>query len=133
MKKSVSPIVVAVSGGFDPVHIGHVRLFNKAKKLGDVLVVILNNDNWLHKKIVDIDQKGIFNHTISELRLEKIEDVTSQTKGALGTIFDFGNVFVQTAGAMERFEFENVPNPAYVSKMILDLYAQLPKGVEGEK
>lgn len=43
-------IVVAVSGGMDPVHIGHVRLFQAAKKLGDELVVILNNDNWLQKK-----------------------------------------------------------------------------------
>ena len=43
-------IVVAVSGGFDPVHIGHVRMFNEAKKLGDELVVILNNDNWLRAK-----------------------------------------------------------------------------------
>lgn len=42
--------VVMVSGGFDPVHIGHVRLFNEAKKLGDELVVYLNNDNWLKKK-----------------------------------------------------------------------------------
>lgn len=39
-----------VSGGFDPVHIGHVRLFNEAKKLGDELVVIINNDHWLRKK-----------------------------------------------------------------------------------
>lgn len=44
------PVVVAVSGGFDPVHIGHVRMFNEAKKLGDKLVVILNNDNWLKLK-----------------------------------------------------------------------------------
>ncbi|MBI4085798.1 MAG: adenylyltransferase/cytidyltransferase family protein [Candidatus Liptonbacteria bacterium] len=42
--------VVAVSGGFDPVHIGHIRLFEEAKKLGDKLMVILNNDNWLKKK-----------------------------------------------------------------------------------
>lgn len=42
--------VVVVSGGFDPVHIGHVRLMNEAKKLGDTLVVILNNDNWLLQK-----------------------------------------------------------------------------------
>lgn len=41
---------VAVSGGFDPIHIGHVRMFEEAKKLGDKLVVILNNDNWLKKK-----------------------------------------------------------------------------------
>ncbi len=44
------PIVVAVSGGFDPIHPGHVRLFQEARKLGDKLVVILNNDNWLKKK-----------------------------------------------------------------------------------
>ena len=42
--------VVAVSGGFDPLHVGHIRMFKEAKKLGDILVVILNNDNWLIKK-----------------------------------------------------------------------------------
>ncbi len=49
MKKN-KRITVAVSGGFDPIHIGHVRMFKEAKKLGDYLVVILNNDNWLQKK-----------------------------------------------------------------------------------
>lgn len=42
--------IVVVSGGFDPVHIGHVRMFNEARALGDRLVVILNNDNWLMLK-----------------------------------------------------------------------------------
>lgn len=42
--------IVMVSGGFDPVHIGHVRLFNEAKKLGDELIVVINNDNWLKAK-----------------------------------------------------------------------------------
>ena len=41
---------VAVSGGFDPIHIGHVRMFQKARRLGDRLVVILNNDHWLMAK-----------------------------------------------------------------------------------
>ena len=41
---------VAVSGGFDPLHVGHVRMFEEARKLGDHLTVILNNDNWLRKK-----------------------------------------------------------------------------------
>ena len=39
-----------VSGGFDPVHVGHVRMFEEAKKLGDELVVVINNDNWLKLK-----------------------------------------------------------------------------------
>lgn len=49
-KKTGKKIVVAVSGGFDPIHAGHVRMFDAARKLGDELVVILNNDNWLTAK-----------------------------------------------------------------------------------
>ena len=49
-EESRERIVVAVSGGFDPLHIGHVRLFQEARKLGGELLVILNNDNWLLKK-----------------------------------------------------------------------------------
>ena len=42
--------IVAVSGGFDPIHIGHLRLIQEAAALGDELIVIVNNDNWLRKK-----------------------------------------------------------------------------------
>lgn len=49
-KSTKKPKVVVVSGGFDPVHIGHVRMFERAKKFGDKLVIILNNDNWLMLK-----------------------------------------------------------------------------------
>ncbi|MEI7688824.1 MAG: adenylyltransferase/cytidyltransferase family protein [Candidatus Nomurabacteria bacterium] len=42
--------IVMISGGFDPIHIGHVRYILEAKKLGDYLVVVLNNDNWLRMK-----------------------------------------------------------------------------------
>lgn len=41
---------VMVSGGFDPVHIGHLRMFEEAKKLGDELIVVINCDRWLVKK-----------------------------------------------------------------------------------
>ena len=47
MKK---PVVVAVSGGFDPVHIGHIHLFREARALGDKLIVILNDDEWIMRK-----------------------------------------------------------------------------------
>jgi cytidyltransferase-like protein len=50
MKNKKRKIIVATCGGFDPVHIGHIRLFQEAKALGNELVVILNNDNWLQKK-----------------------------------------------------------------------------------
>ncbi len=41
---------VVVSGGFDPIHIGHVRMIREARALGDRLVVVINNDNWLKRK-----------------------------------------------------------------------------------
>ena len=43
-------IVVAVSGGFDPLHAGHIDYLEEAKQLGDYLVVILNSDEWVLRK-----------------------------------------------------------------------------------
>ena len=42
--------VVIVSGGFDPIHSGHIEHFKEAKKLGDILIVGLNSDAWLTRK-----------------------------------------------------------------------------------
>ena len=42
-------VIVAVSGYFDPLHVGHLEYFGKAKSLGDFLVVIVNNDEQLRK------------------------------------------------------------------------------------
>tara|TARA_R100001198_G_C5116231_1_gene141231 strand:- start:137 stop:559 length:423 start_codon:yes stop_codon:yes gene_type:complete len=39
-----------VSGGFDPVHIGHLELFEKAKSMADSLYVIINSDKFLERK-----------------------------------------------------------------------------------
>ncbi len=52
-KKQDKNLVVAVSGGFDPIHIGHIRMIQEAKKIAGPkgrLVVILNNDYWLQAK-----------------------------------------------------------------------------------
>ena len=42
--------IVVVSGGFDPVHSGHIAYFKAARKLGDKLIVALNSDAWLLNK-----------------------------------------------------------------------------------
>ena len=46
--------IIIVSGGFDPIHSGHIAYFKAAKKLGDKLIVALNSDEWL------INKKGKF-------------------------------------------------------------------------
>jgi cytidyltransferase-like protein len=64
-------ITVAVSGGFDPVHIGHIRSFREAKKLGDKLMIILTRDDQLIRK------KGYYFMPFEERKeiLERIEGV----------------------------------------------------------
>jgi cytidyltransferase-like protein len=63
--------IVAISGGFDPIHVGHIRNIKEAKKLGDKLVVILMRDDQLFEK------KGYCFMTYRERKeiLESIEAV----------------------------------------------------------
>jgi cytidyltransferase-like protein len=42
--------IVLITGGFDPLHSGHIAYFKAAKKLGDILVVGVNSDSWLTRK-----------------------------------------------------------------------------------
>ena len=43
------PNIILISGGFDPIHSGHIKLINDANKYGDV-IVLLNSDEWLRNK-----------------------------------------------------------------------------------
>ncbi len=79
-----------------------------------------------NERIVDISQKSLLHHTISELHLNRIQDVTAEVHGFLQTFLDYGNVHLQTAGETERFVFEQVGNPTKEAKLVLDLYDQLP-------
>lgn len=64
----MSRVIVAVSGGFDPLHVGHIRHFLGAKKEGTHLIVFLQPDSWLKKK------KGYVFMTYEE-RKEIIESI----------------------------------------------------------
>lgn len=80
-----------------------------------------------NERIVNIQQFGLLRHTISELHLEQIQDVTAEIHGLPENVFDYGDVYIQTAGETERFLFQNIPGPTKVTKMILDLYEELPE------
>ncbi|MBN1366423.1 MAG: adenylyltransferase/cytidyltransferase family protein [Dehalococcoidales bacterium] len=43
-------VTVAISGAFDPIHVGHLRYIQESAKLGDILIVILNSDEFLLRK-----------------------------------------------------------------------------------
>lgn len=87
------------------------------------------------QRIVDIDQVGLLFREVSELNIETIEDVTSQNVGIFGNFLNYGTVFIQTAGAAQRFEFNNVPYPGEIASLILKLYEEHSnsKGKENPK
>ena len=90
------------------------------------ILYYLNAQIITDQRIVDIAQKNVLFHTTSELNLGRVQDVTAEIKGMFGTFFNYGNVYVQTAGEQARFQFDRVPNPDRVAKQILDLFEALP-------
>ncbi|MBX4188347.1 MAG: PH domain-containing protein [Candidatus Doudnabacteria bacterium] len=97
--------------------------------LGLLIIITLwylNTHIITSKRVVDVEQKSLLTHTISELHLEQIQDVTAEVHGLFENIFNFGDVYVQTAGETQRFLFNKIPNPTKVTKLLIDLYEALP-------
>lgn len=80
-------------------------------------------DLWVvtTRRILNIEQTGMFKRTVSELRMYRIQDVTATVSGVLHTILDYGDVEIQTAGEKVRFVFEEIPHPNQIAKTILEL------------
>jgi len=73
------------------------------------------------ERIVDVDFYNLAYKEISDAEIENIEDVTLVMGGAIQTIFNYGNVRIQTAGQVPEFCFELVPQPS----KIVDVLKQL--------
>lgn len=93
-------------------------------------------DVWIvtNKRIINIEQSGLFNRRISEHELEKIQDVTGEQKGIIGTFLTFGDVKVQTASEVPMFIFKQINDPFEVVKtinhLLKDLQAEKEKQIK---
>lgn len=70
------------------------------------------------ERVVDIDQRGFFDRVVSEAPYDRIQDVSYRVKGVFGTVFHFGAIVVQTAGATANLEMPHVPAPEAVQHLI---------------
>ena len=65
--EKIMPNIILISGGFDPIHSGHIKLINDANKYGDV-IVLLNSDEWLRnkkgKEFLSFDERKIIMENI---------------------------------------------------------------------
>ena len=80
-------------------------------------------DVWIvtNQRIISVEQEGFFSRTISEQRIDKIQDVTSESHGVFPTVFNYGFVHIQTAGQTNRFVFEEVPDPDGIRDLVIKL------------
>jgi len=83
-------------------------------------------DVWIitNDRLVDIRQVSLFSRIIAEVDLYQIQDATSEVKGFWASMFNYGNIYLQTAGPVPRFVLYNVPDPSNLREKILDLSAE---------
>lgn len=80
-------------------------------------------DMWVvtNRRLIDIDQIGLFGRSVSEVELYKVQDIRSDQRGFFATIFNFGNISVETSGAELRFMVHQVANPNGLRREVLEL------------
>lgn len=73
-----------------------------------------------NQRIVDIDQRGMFNRQVSECELDKIQNLTHSVKGVFATMLNFGTIIVQSSGAHD-LSLNHIADPAGVQEEITKL------------
>jgi hypothetical protein len=85
-------------------------------------------DVWYvtEKRIIAVEQRRIFDRGISNLRFDKIQDVTIDVRGFVPTLLNFGNIKVQTAGE-DNYDFamSTVRNPEKVRQIIFNQHNEI--------
>ena len=82
------------------------------------LAVYLDVGVITDQRVVDVDQRSLFNRNVAELDSKMVQDISSDKSGLLQTIFDFGDVVIQTAGERPNFTLEGAPHPEQVVDLI---------------
>lgn len=73
------------------------------------------------ERIVDIDFHNLIYKVVAETDIDKIQDITFKVGSVVRTIFDYGDVYIQTASGFQNFEFLSVPHPSRVVKILQEL------------
>jgi len=73
------------------------------------------------QRIIDVDFLNLIDKRISDAEIDKIQDVSYSTGGVAQTMFNYGDVIIQTAAKIPEFHFDSVPTPERVTKVLDDL------------
>ena len=78
------------------------------------------------QRVVNIDQKSLFKRRVSEIELERIQDISHEINGVMATSFDFGTVIISSAGG-DNIELREISAPAEVQDIIYKLVKEATK------
>jgi len=81
-----------------------------------------------NQRIIDIDQRGFFERTVSEMTYSKIQDVSFKIKGLAQTLMHYGSIIIQTAGSNANIELQGVKDPEKVQQIVIEIQRELSKG-----
>lgn len=84
----------------------------------NILVWLFNVGIITNRRIIDIDYTTIINKEFTGTSLEDVTDATGRTSGFIRSLYNYGDVFVQTAGSAQNIDFHAVPNPSNVVSVI---------------
>lgn len=82
-------------------------------------------DVWYitQKRIIDVEQRGLFHRDVSNLRFDRIQDISIEMKGILAHFFHFGDVHVQTASQdSSDFVIRHASNPEKIREAVFNLH-----------
>jgi len=77
-----------------------------------------------NKQIIDVDFSALSYRNVTRTELAHVEDITVKVSGFISSIFNYGNIFVQTAGSEINTEFMQIPRPALAAHIIQDILKQ---------
>lgn len=75
-----------------------------------------------NRRIIDLDQKGLFARDIAIMPIDQMQDIKIEVLGILATFFNFGNLYIQTAGKDKEIAVRGLRNPQEAKDAILNFY-----------
>ncbi len=87
----------------------------------NIAVAYFNSFIVTDRRVIDYDQKGLFDRTVTEATYNRVQDISYRIKGVLSTMMNYGSVVIQTAGTQPNLELKNVKAPQKIQQLIADL------------
>jgi hypothetical protein len=108
-------------GNFQFIIFSAWYLITMAFILENFMMWLFNVDIITNQRIIDVDFYNLIYKHVSSCNIDKVQDVSYTMAGVVRTIFNYGNVLIETAGEIPQIDFASIPHPDQAVKILKDL------------